>query len=372
MGLFEVCKASDFIVGEFPRGKIRTAIVAGNGLFEHKTGYFGESVKKVGNYSSAGQPNLVESVTLTEDKEKPKIPFEAILYTIHWYRQATLSRREEAQINFYRTNGKCHLVVDGKEVHLRDIEGVTLWNDEVFSYVPKQYNSGTLTDVAAEDEYYDELNKQFGMYVETHSHNSMSAFASGTDIANSQNDGIQLVFGRLDKEIIQMHSWFTIRDVTREFIRPEELAMFLDEDFCNLLSVGEDKKYYIPLTQLPSITKEMTTKIEVWESRCLERPTPQRKYIGFFDKDYPIDVDYRQMDFYDEDINPEHDESDEDEMDEDCFFRETNPHLDRAAEELVMGIKDFGYTYRDGRVSGILFDIANRAYEILRREEHKW
>ncbi len=46
----------------------------------------------------------------------------------------------------------------------------------LFSYTPKQRNSSALTFVD-NDSVYEALNKYIGMYVETHSHNSMQAFS---------------------------------------------------------------------------------------------------------------------------------------------------------------------------------------------------
>lgn len=66
------------------------------------------------------------------------------------------------------------------------------------------------------------------MYVETHSHNNMRAFVSGTDLENSKSDGIQLVFGRLNTNEIQMYSWATVRGLIKQGLTPEEITQYVD------------------------------------------------------------------------------------------------------------------------------------------------
>lgn len=66
------------------------------------------------------------------------------------------------------------------------------------------------------------------MYVETHSHNNMRAFASETDLNNSRSDGIQLVFDRLNTNEIQMYSWATVRGLIKQGMTPEELSQYVD------------------------------------------------------------------------------------------------------------------------------------------------
>ena len=66
------------------------------------------------------------------------------------------------------------------------------------------------------------------MYVETHSHNSMRAFAFRNRLNNSKSDGIQLVFGRLNTDEIQMYSWATVRGLIKQGLTPEELSQYID------------------------------------------------------------------------------------------------------------------------------------------------
>ena len=90
----------------------------------------------------------------------------------------------------------------------------------------------------------------------------MEAFASGTDLSNSGNDAIQLVFGRLDTDSVQMHSWVTVREFVREGIFSDELLDYVDmPEFTTKSDLNKKKnapegyyKYYIPITELETVT----------------------------------------------------------------------------------------------------------------------
>lgn len=226
-------------------GLIKTTILAGNGVFEKQKSWIGESVKQVSDYKFAGLPAMEETISVTSE-DLPKIPAEAIRYVIKWYHDTTKSTGKEAQINFYNAKGKRTLNVNGVEKNLEDIKGVHFWTDELFSYTPKQDNSGALTAVD-NDDVYDALNKYIGMYVETHSHNSMQAFASGTDLANSKVDGLQLVFGQFNTNTVQMHTWITVRGVTSQYVIPEIVEHFVEMPNYVL---GNDNKYYYDLDEM--------------------------------------------------------------------------------------------------------------------------
>ena len=239
-------------------GLIKTTILAGNGIFEKQKSWIGESVKQVSDYKFAGLPEMEETISVTSE-DLPKIPAEAIQYVIKWYRDTTKSTGKEAQINFYNAKGKRTLNVNGVEKNLEDIKGVHFWTDELFSYTPKQDNSGALTAVD-NDDVYDALNKYIGMYVETHSHNSMQAFASGTDLANSKVDGLQLVFGQFNTNTVQMHTWITVRGVTSQYVIPEIVEHFVEMPNYVL---GNDNKYYYDIDEM--LNMEFDEKlINVW------------------------------------------------------------------------------------------------------------
>lgn len=262
MALLEQYKSQDFNENS-PLGKISTVIVAGNGIFEHRSSWLGTGIGLVSKYGVPINKKMEEKIIIKNNTDLPKIPKEAILHVIQWYRNITLSNGEEAQVNFYHDLKKDYLTLDnGTEIKLKDIPGVHYWSEHLFSYTPIQKNSGTLTSVDKSDPYYDLLNKQIGMYIETHSHNKMEAFASGTDLSNSGNDAIQLVFGRLDTDSVQMHSWVTVREFVREGIFSDELLDYVDmPEFTTKSDLNKKKnapegyyKYYIPITELDTVT----------------------------------------------------------------------------------------------------------------------
>lgn len=253
-------------------GLIKTTILAGNGIFEKQKSWIGESVKQVSDYKFAGLPEMEETISVTSE-DLPKIPAEAIRYVIKWYHDTTKSTGKEAQINFYNAKGKRTLNVNGVEKNLEDIKGVHFWSDELFSYTPKQDNSGALTAVD-NDDVYDALNKYIGMYIETHSHNSMQAFASGTDLANSKVDGLQLVFGQFNTNMVQMHTWITVRGVTSQYVIPEIVEHFVDMP--NYI-LGDDGKYYYDLDEM--LDMEFDEKlIDIWYGQVAK---PKWTFTGY-------------------------------------------------------------------------------------------
>lgn len=253
-------------------GLIKTTILAGNGIFEKQKSWIGESVKQVSDYKFAGLPEMEETISVTSE-DLPKIPAEAIRYVIKWYRDTTKSTGKEAQINFYNAKGKRTLNVNGVEKNLEDIKGVHFWTDELFSYTPKQDNSGELTAVD-NDDVYDALNKYIGMYVETHSHNSMQAFASGTDLANSKVDGLQLVFGQFNISTVQMHTWITVRGVTSQYVIPEIVEHFVEMPNYVL---GNDNKYYYDIDEM--LDMEFDEKlIDIWYGQVAKPKRTAHKY----------------------------------------------------------------------------------------------
>lgn len=223
--LVNVCTSKDNL-NTVERGLIKTTVLAGNGIFELADSWVGESIKNIFEYPIPIYPNLKESVTISNKEGRPVIPVEALLYIMKWYRDITKSTGEEAQVNLYLGNRDTEIVINEEVVKVSDINGVEFWKDDVFSYTPKQANCGAETQ--AVDSIYNILNQQVGMYVETHSHNSMRAFASGTDLNNSKSDGIQLVFGKLNTDEIQMYSWATVRGLIKQGMTPEEITQYVD------------------------------------------------------------------------------------------------------------------------------------------------
>lgn len=261
------------------KGLLKTIIMTGNGTFERVDSLYGFSIKRQGgDYVGLGEAyeSLADGCFVTENPA-PKLPRVALETVMEWYKRITHKNGEEAQVNFYWNRYKKSFVKDdeGKEVELTSIPGIHIWSDELFSYTPLQYNHGALTEVADKDEWYDRFNKQFGMYVETHSHNSMDAFASGTDIDNSANDGFQLVFGRLNTENPIMYSWMTMNRVMRLGMTEEELG--------KIMEMNPNSHYDTPTEKVVYDTNKLTFKEELfeqWDQQVIKRPV--RTFNGGF------------------------------------------------------------------------------------------
>ena len=200
-------------------GLVKTLIATANDMFRLTKTKFGFSLRKEteGHTLLGGNAGDLATGCFMTENPGPKIPRIALETVIEWYRRITHKNGQEAQVVFYWNKDKVTTVrdADGVEYTLADIPGVHIWAEDLFSYKTNQHNSSGLTEVADADEWYKRFNDIFNMYVETHSHNSMAAFASGTDEANSENDGFQLVFGHLNTDTIEMYSWMTIGQVLR-------------------------------------------------------------------------------------------------------------------------------------------------------------
>ena len=228
-------------------------------------------------------PEITEYVKVKEQTFE-KIPAIAIKTVMKWYKDITDKNGEEAQVNFYLKSRKLGgAPEDGiykltytekdevgleteKTVKLEDIQGLNFWSDDVFSYTPKQRNSGGQT--STDDPIYTALNQQYGMYLETHSHNSMPAFCSGTDYANSQNDGVQLVFGKFKSSHIEMYNWITVSQKLKEGFAPQILEKFVD--FPTYTVNETEKKLNFDFSVLDGVDESI---LEVWDKQVI-KPKP--------------------------------------------------------------------------------------------------
>ena len=296
----EVSETNTIKDESFKKGLLKTIIMAGNGVFEVVDSKYGFSVKNQGgNYPGLGSAydSLATGCFVTENPA-PKLPRKAIETVIEWYKRITLKNGEEAQVNFYWNQYKKETVKNdaGEDVVIKDIPGVHYWTEDLFSYTPKQYNHGSLTEVADEDEWYDVFNRNFGMYVETHSHNSMDAFASGTDEANSANDGFQLVFGHLNTETPIMYSWMTMNRVMRLGMTEEELGKIMEFNPTCRYDLSQEKLVY----QVKDLDYDESL-FEVWDAQVIQRPARTTYtthyegtsyYDGYEARDYTKPVGY--------------------------------------------------------------------------------
>ena len=255
----------------FKKGLLKTIIMAGNGIFEVVDSHYGFSIKNQGgDYPGLGAhyPSLANGCFVTKNPA-PKLPRQAVETVIEWYRRITEKNGQEAQVVFYwNRDGQTTITDDqGQDHELATIPGVHVWNEHLFSYTPKQYNSAGLTQVASEDQWYDLFNRRFGMYVETHSHNSMDAFVSGTDEANSANDGFQLVFGQLNTKTPVMYSWMTMNRVLKLGMSEQDLDIIMEKHPNSTYDQVRHKVTY-PVDQL-SFDESL---FEQWDKQVLVQP----------------------------------------------------------------------------------------------------
>lgn len=255
----------------FKKGLLKTIIMAGNGIFEVVDSHYGFSIKNQGgDYPGLGAhyPSLANGCFVTKNPA-PKLPRQAVETVIEWYRRITEKNGQEAQVVFYwNRDGQTTITDDqGQEYNLTAIPGLHVWNDHLFSYTPKQYNSAGLTQVAPQDQWYDLFNRRFGMYVETHSHNSMDAFASGTDEVNSANDGFQLVFGQLNTKTPVMYSWMTMNRVLKLGMSEQDLDIIMEKHPNSTYDQVRHKVTY-PVDQL-SFDESL---FEQWDKQVLVQP----------------------------------------------------------------------------------------------------
>lgn len=265
------------------RGMIKTVIMGKDGIYEEQNSWLGTSLKKVNDYGVVTFPEITEYVKVKEQTFE-KIPAIAIKTVMKWYKDITDKNGEEAQVNFYLKSRKLggtpedgiykltYTEKDGvgleteKTVKLEDIQGLNFWSNDVFSYTPKQRNSGGQT--STDDPIYTALNQQYGMYLETHSHNSMPAFCSGTDYANSQNDGVQLVFGKFKSSHIEMYNWITVSQKLKEGFAPQILEKFVD--FPTYTVNETEKKLNFDFSVLDGVDESI---LEVWDKQVI-KPKP--------------------------------------------------------------------------------------------------
>ena len=263
------------------RGMIKTVVVGKDGIYEEQNSWLGTSLKKVHNYGVITFPEISEYVKVKE-QTLTKIPAIAIKTVMKWYKDITDKKDEEAQVNFYLKSRKLVPPTDGvhtltyeekvngikteKTVILEDIQGLKFWNDDVFSYTPKQKNSGGQT--STKDPIYTALNNQYGMFLETHSHNSMEAFCSSTDYANSQNDAVQLVFGKFKADKIEMYNWITVSQKLQEGFGPNDLEKFVE--FPSYTVNAAKKKLNFDFTVLEGVDE---TILKEWDKQVI-KPKP--------------------------------------------------------------------------------------------------
>lgn len=226
-------------------GMATAHIVAGNGIFTYAKTKLGWKIVKDTNYTfNENLPKLDNQIEF--NKSLPKIPLEAFNMMLAFYKGIYDRYKTEAQMNFYwNENGVSEIEVENAIINIDNIPGLKKWNNNLISYVPVQRNSAALT--STQDPIYDALRSQMMPFVETHSHNVMSAFKSGTDEANSYSDELQLVIGKITSDEFDFYNWVTIRGEQHD-----NLELSIVKQIVELPETFKNKS----MEELPSIPEE--------------------------------------------------------------------------------------------------------------------
>lgn len=127
----------------------------------------------------------------------PKIPFRFLQQALSFYTDVYDKDRTEASLLFF-WNGE-NKTIARKYSDGTDVKGLFV-EDQLVIYVPRQKNTGTLSEFHA-DPMVEWLRNNLSLLAETHSHNVMGAFFSGTDDANENASQFYGVWGKIkDKE----------------------------------------------------------------------------------------------------------------------------------------------------------------------------
>lgn len=165
-----------------------TYVTAANGIFKVvKTAFALFTVKLTDTENTVpGLPAMEEGVQLLI----PKIPFKTILQALSFYKDVnTKDKTEVSSLYFWNHNN----------IDLPDIPGLQS-EGQLVTYVPVQENTATLSEFG-DDNWVSWLRENLSVLLELHSHNTMSAFFSGTDDANENMNQFYGVWGKVeDKE----------------------------------------------------------------------------------------------------------------------------------------------------------------------------
>lgn len=278
-------------------GIIKSVIIAGNGTFEYEKTWIGERLVQENKYTV--NPNLPHlSTSFKFDENLPKLPLEAFELMLAFYKGIYDKFETEAQINFYyNVDNLNEIVVNNEVLKLSEISCLKNWGNQLISYVPVQKNSGGLTTTS--DPIYEALRQQMKPYIETHSHNTMSAFRSGTDEDNSFYDGLQLVIGHITSDYYDFHNWVTIGgkqyenlelDIVRQIVElPDE---FKNKSMDELPDVPEE--YYNQHSTYKYIKPKYSSKYnnEAYDALLLEEFDDVSKDDNIYDEfDNAFDFD---------------------------------------------------------------------------------
>jgi hypothetical protein len=140
------------------------------------------------------QPVLgIEAMTAGPELLIPKIPFRYLQMILSWYRDIETKDHTEASVLFFWNHNNVALPVayaDDKPINGLLVDG------QLIIYCPIQRNSAGLSEFHM-DTMVGWLRENTALLCETHSHNTMNAFFSGTDDANENATQFYGVWGKV-------------------------------------------------------------------------------------------------------------------------------------------------------------------------------
>lgn len=187
----------------------------GDGIYQSVQHYSHRITRKIANYdfidkdltSLPFMPKGSGEEITVEYALDEKIPFVFIVEMLNFYKKVHKEVQTEASVHLFYLFGdtKIEDVADiieqrlGKQQREVFLRGTRQYG-KFFAYAPLQRNTGVVT-IFNMDKVFKELRQmeEVTIVCETHSHHTMSAFWSGTDLANQKDNYYYLVVGNINK-----------------------------------------------------------------------------------------------------------------------------------------------------------------------------
>lgn len=185
-----------------------TYVTASNGLFKVRKTDIALYIEEVESFQSEipGIDKMEAGVQLLI----PKIPASVMIELLSYYR--AVNRRDKTECSvllFWNTNN----------IEIPDIPGVKTYSGEfekLVAYCPVQTNSAALSDFTEDIEQVDWFRTNMAPVCESHSHNTMQAFFSGTDDANENSNQFFFVWGKVEDEEPMYAFRYVVGDTKQE------------------------------------------------------------------------------------------------------------------------------------------------------------
>lgn len=123
----------------------------------------------------------------------PKIPFRYLQMILSWYKDINIKDHTEASVLFFWNHN--NVAIPTQYADKKPINGLIV-DGQLVIYCPKQRNSPGLSEFHM-DTMVPWLRENLSLLCETHSHNTMNAFFSGTDDANENATQFYGVWGKV-------------------------------------------------------------------------------------------------------------------------------------------------------------------------------